>query len=161
MLLKRMLSKPLWQLAVIFLLTAMVLNFIAQMAKLVKADEQVNIIEQVEFTKLCDVPELTRSNRDAEAVSYEDTLTAINWYKEHNLDAVLSIGVDVDTPLMSDGNGNWLTGDILGLLSADALNIEALGLHVCCNTAIEKSKKFIFVEITKIHHLMSLTSLQT
>jgi phosphomannomutase len=174
-----------------------------------KADEQVIITEQVEFTALDELAELIVSNRaaeeyitrytslfntpfltgkrigiyehssagrdlyyrifetlgaevislertdhfvpiDTEAVSKEDTLKAINWSKEHNLDAVFSTDGDGDRPLMSDENGNWLRGDILGLLTADALNIEALAIPVSCNTAIELSNKFSHVERTKI-----------
>ena len=58
---------------------------------------------------------------DTEAVSEEDTQKAINWSKEHNLDAVFSTDGDGDRPLVSDEHGNWLRGDILGLLSAEAL----------------------------------------
>lgn len=43
-----------------------------------------------------------------------------------------------------------MRGDILGLLSADALNIEALAVPVSCNTAIELSNKFAHVKRTKI-----------
>jgi phosphomannomutase len=87
---------------------------------------------------------------DTEAVSEEDTLKAINWSKEHNLDAVFSTDGDGDRPLISDENGNWLRGDILGLLTADALHIEALAIPVSCNTAVELSNKFAHVERTKI-----------
>jgi phosphomannomutase len=87
---------------------------------------------------------------DTEAVSEEDTLKAINWSKEYKLDAVFSTDGDGDRPLMSDEKGNWLRGDILGLLTADALNIEALAVPVSCNTAIELSNKFAHVERTKI-----------
>jgi len=75
---------------------------------------------------------------------------SINWSKEHNLDAVFSTDGDGDRPLVSDENGNWLRGDILGLLTADALHIEALAIPVSCNTAIESSKKFKDVHRTKI-----------
>ena len=57
---------------------------------------------------------------------------------------------DGDRPLVSDENGNWLRGDILGLLTADALHIEALAIPVSCNTAVELSNKFTHVERTKI-----------
>tara|TARA_R110002050_G_scaffold120288_9_gene238281 strand:- start:408 stop:1841 length:1434 start_codon:yes stop_codon:yes gene_type:complete len=87
---------------------------------------------------------------DTEAVSEEDTLKAINWAKQHNLDAVFSTDGDGDRPLISDEKGNWLRGDILGLLCAEVLNIEALAVPVSCNTAIERSKKFKHVERTKI-----------
>jgi phosphomannomutase len=87
---------------------------------------------------------------DTEAVSEQDKQKAINWSKEFNLDAIFSTDGDGDRPLMSDENGNWLRGDILGLLCAEALNIEALAVPVSCNTAIESSKKFKHVQRTKI-----------
>lgn len=185
------------------------LKFYRPDGEISKADEQVIITEQVAFTELCDLPELTPSYRaaeayitrytslfdtpwltgkrigiyehssagrdlyyrifekfgaevialertehfvpiDTEAVSEEDTLKAINWAKLNNLDAVFSTDGDGDRPLISDENGNWLRGDILGLLCADALNIEALAVPVSCNTAIEKSNKFKHVKRTKI-----------
>ena len=87
---------------------------------------------------------------DTEAVSEEDTAKAINWSKEFNLDMVFSTDGDGDRPLVSDENGHWLRGDILGLLSAEALNIEALAIPVSCNTAIESCHKFKQVVRTKI-----------
>lgn len=87
---------------------------------------------------------------DTEAVSEEDTQKAINWSKEFNLDAIFSTDGDGDRPLLSDENGVWLRGDILGLLTAEMLNIEALAIPVTCNTAVELSNKFKHVERTKI-----------
>lgn len=87
---------------------------------------------------------------DTEAVSEQDTIKAINWSKEYNLDMVFSTDGDGDRPLVSDENGNWLRGDILGLLCADILGIEALSVPISCNTAIETSHKFKHVERTKI-----------
>ena len=67
---------------------------------------------------------------DTEAVSEEDKEETIKWYSEYKLNAVFSTNGDGDCPLVSDENGNWLRGDILGLLCADALNIEALAVPV-------------------------------
>jgi phosphomannomutase len=107
------------------------------------------------FEKLgADVIALDRSDTfipiDTEAVSEEDILKAINWSKKYNLDTVFSTDGDGDRPLISDENGSWLRGDILGLLCAEALNIEALAVPVNCNTAIELSDKFTHVQRTKI-----------
>jgi phosphomannomutase len=63
---------------------------------------------------------------------------------------VFSTDGDGDSPLVSDENGNWLYGDILGLLSADALHIEALAVPVSCNTAIESCGRFTYIERIKI-----------
>ena len=87
---------------------------------------------------------------DTEAVSEQDKQKAINWSTEFNLDAIFSTDGDGDRPLVSDENGSWLRGDILGLLTADALHIEALAIPVSCNTAVELSNKFSHVERTKI-----------
>ncbi|MCK5819847.1 MAG: phosphomannomutase [Psychromonas sp.] len=87
---------------------------------------------------------------DTEAVSEEDTQKAINWSKEFNLNAIFSTDGDGDRPLLSDENGVWLRGDILGLLTAEMLNVEALAIPVTCNTAVELSNKFTHVKRTKI-----------
>ncbi len=58
--------------------------------------------------------------------------------------------VDGDRPLVADENGNWLRGDILGLLSAEALNIEALAVPVSSNSAIESCGRFAYIARTKI-----------
>ncbi|WP_220721012.1 phosphomannomutase [Agarivorans litoreus] len=87
---------------------------------------------------------------DTEAVSEEDKRKARAWVKQYNLDLVFSTDGDGDRPLVSDENGEWLRGDILGLLCADALNISALAVPVSCNTAIELSNKFELVKRTKI-----------
>ncbi|AUZ67041.1 hypothetical protein C2U53_26215 [Citrobacter sp. CFNIH10] len=52
--------------------------------------------------------------------------------------------------LVSDETGNWLRGDLLGLLTASELGIEALAIPVSCNTAVELSNKFKSVTRTKI-----------
>jgi phosphomannomutase len=52
--------------------------------------------------------------------------------------------------LIADENGDWLRGDIVGLLTAQLLGIEALAVPVSCNTAIEKSGFFKVVRRTRI-----------
>ncbi|MFT6919592.1 MAG: phosphomannomutase [Cognaticolwellia sp.] len=97
---------------------------------------------------------LERSNEfvpiDTEAVSEADKLKAHIWSKKYHLDAIFSTDGDGDRPLVADENGEWLRGDILGLLCSMALNIEALAVPVSCNTSIEISNTFKYVERTKI-----------
>jgi phosphomannomutase len=57
---------------------------------------------------------------------------------------------DGDRPMLADEHGQWLRGDILGLLCAKALRIDALAIPVSCNTAVELSQQFKFVMRTKI-----------
>jgi len=87
---------------------------------------------------------------DTEAVSEEDKQRARTWVKEHQLNALFSTDGDGDRPLLSDDNGEWLRGDILGLLCSKILGIESLATPVSCNTAIEKSGLFKHVARTKI-----------
>ncbi|MBN2816747.1 MAG: phosphomannomutase [Campylobacterales bacterium] len=107
------------------------------------------------FTTLgAEVVSLERSNEfvpiDTEAVSDEDKQRAKKWSKEYGFDAIFSTDGDGDRPLIADENGTWLRGDIVGLLTANILGIEALAIPVSCNTAIEKSNSFKEVLRTKI-----------
>lgn len=107
------------------------------------------------FTQLgAEVISLERSDVfvpiDTEAVSDADKIKAKNWVAEYKLDALFSTDGDGDRPLLADENGEWLRGDILGLLCAKQLKIEALAVPVSCNTAIEKSQVFKLVKRTKI-----------
>lgn len=101
-----------------------------------------------------DVISLGRSDEfvpiDTEAVSPEDRLLAQGWSHQYNLDAIFSTDGDGDRPLVADEQGNWLRGDILGLLTSIALDIEALAIPVSCNTAIELSECFKSITRTKI-----------
>ncbi|HIF9056731.1 TPA: phosphomannomutase [Photobacterium damselae] len=87
---------------------------------------------------------------DTEAVSDADKQKAKNWSKEYNLDFIFSTDGDGDRPLVADENGDWLRGDILGLLCAGAMRIEALAVPVSCNTAIESCERFKHITRTKI-----------
>jgi len=107
------------------------------------------------FTQLgADVISIGRSDEfvpiDTEAVAEEDKVKARKWASELNLDAIFSTDGDGDRPLVADEQGEWLRGDILGLLCAKALRIEALAIPVSCNTAIAKSGLFKHIELTKI-----------
>jgi phosphomannomutase len=107
------------------------------------------------FTELgANVTTLERSDVfvpiDTEAVSDEDVAKAKKWSLEYGFDFIFSTDGDGDRPLVADENGDWLRGDILGLLCADSLGLEALSIPVSCNTAVEKSERFKHVLRTKI-----------
>jgi len=57
---------------------------------------------------------------------------------------------DGDRPLVGDERGEWLRGDVLGLLCARELDIPALAVPVSCNTAIEAIGVFDEVRRTRI-----------
>lgn len=87
---------------------------------------------------------------DTEAVSDEDKQKAAGWSTQYALDAIFSTDGDGDRPLIADEKGNWLRGDILGLLCSKLLCIDSVVVPVSCNTAIEKSDLFKQVTRTKI-----------
>lgn len=87
---------------------------------------------------------------DTEAVSAEDTQRGLDWARQYQVDAIISTDGDGDRPLISDERGNWLRGDIVGLLTAKALQISHLAVPVSCNTAIEASGYFQRVARTRI-----------
>ena len=74
---------------------------------------------------------------DTEAVSDADCKLAVGWVAEHQLDVLFSTDGDGDRPLVAGDDGIWLRGDILGLLTSQFLEIDALSVPVSCNTAIE------------------------
>ncbi|WP_412851509.1 phosphomannomutase [Ectothiorhodospira shaposhnikovii] len=87
---------------------------------------------------------------DTEAVSQEDRIRGRDWVAEHRLDALLTTDGDGDRPLLADEQGRWLRGDIVGLLCARELGIQALVVPVSCNTAIEACGAFEPVLRTRI-----------
>lgn len=143
-------------------------NYIARYTSLFAADtlagKRVGVYEHSSagrdlyanmFTQLgAEVISIGRSDEfvpiDTEAVAEEDKVKARKWASELNLDAIFSTDGDGDRPLVADEQGEWLRGDILGLLCAKALHIDALAIPVSCNTAIAKSGLFKHIELTKI-----------
>lgn len=110
---------------------------------------------QALFEKLgAEVTPLERSDEfvpiDTEAVSEEDQQKARDWSALYGFDAIFSTDGDGDRPLISDEKGNWLRGDILGLLCARQLGVEALAIPVSCNSSVESSGAFKHVERTRI-----------
>lgn len=87
---------------------------------------------------------------DTEAVRPEDQELAYGWAKEFGLDAILSTDGDSDRPLLADEHGTWMRGDVLGILCAKALGVQAIATPVSCNSALELSGAFATVTRTRI-----------
>jgi len=79
---------------------------------------------------------------DTEAVSAEDTAKARQWAEGFGFDAILSTDGDADRPLLGDQNGQWLRGDIVGILCAQYVGAGAIATPVSSNTAVEKCGRF-------------------
>jgi phosphomannomutase len=87
---------------------------------------------------------------DTEAIRPEDVDLARHWADERSIDCIVSADGDGDRPLISDEDGNWLRGDLVGLLCASYLNADAVVTPVSSNTALEKSGRFSTVVRTRI-----------
>jgi phosphomannomutase len=87
---------------------------------------------------------------DTEAIRDEDVELARQWAAEYGFDAILSTDGDSDRPLISDENGDWLRGDIAGILAARYLAADSVSMPVSCNTALEITGWFADVRRTKI-----------
>lgn len=101
-----------------------------------------------------EVLRLGRSDRfipvDTEAVRPEDVQLARDWAREQHLDALASTDGDGDRPLVGDEQGNWLRGDVAGILCARYLGITHLVTPVSSNSAVEKCGWFKQVDRTRI-----------
>ena len=79
---------------------------------------------------------------DTEALRPEDVELARQWAGERRLDAIVSTDGDSDRPLLADHRGQWLRGDILGLICARELGAQCVVTPVSSNTALERSGAF-------------------
>ncbi|QFG36524.1 phosphomannomutase [Paracoccus pantotrophus] len=97
---------------------------------------------------------LGRSDRfipvDTEALRPEDIALARDWAAGQRLDAIVSTDGDSDRPLLADHRGEWLRGDLLGLLCARELGAECVVTPVSSNTALELSGAFARTIRTRI-----------
>ncbi|OYY94952.1 MAG: phosphomannomutase [Hydrogenophilales bacterium 28-61-23] len=87
---------------------------------------------------------------DTEAVAEVDIQQARRWAVEHGFDAICSTDGDADRPLLGDEHGDWLRGDVVGILCAQYLGAEAVATPVSSNTALEKCGAFARVRRTRI-----------
>ncbi|VAX05642.1 Phosphomannomutase [hydrothermal vent metagenome] len=101
--------------------------------------------------------EVTRLNRsqafipvDTEAIRPEDIELAREWALTYKFDCIISTDGDGDRPLISDEHGNWLRGDLLGILCAHYLRAGWVVTPVSSNSALEKSGWFAGVKRTRI-----------
>jgi phosphomannomutase len=76
---------------------------------------------------------------DTEAVSEIDKEKAKGWAKKYKLDAIISTDGDGDRPLISDENGQWLRGDVLGVLCVNYLSATHVAAPINVNSMLEAS----------------------
>lgn len=87
---------------------------------------------------------------DTEAVRDEDIALARQWAAEQGFDAIASTDGDSDRPLLADETGEWLRGDVLGVLCARQLGAHEVVTPVSSNTVLEASGAFPVTARTRI-----------
>ncbi len=101
-----------------------------------------------------EVSGLGRSERfipvDTEAIRPEDVQLASAWAAGGNFDCLVSTDGDGDRPLVSNEHGEWLRGDIAGILCAHYLGAAAAVTPVSSNTTLERSGWFQHIVRTRI-----------
>jgi len=101
-----------------------------------------------------EVTPLGRSDKfipvDTEAIRPEDVQLAQDWAATGKFDTLVSADGDSDRPLVSDEHGNWLRGDVAGILCAKFLEADSVSTPVSCNTAVEKCGWFPSIRRTRI-----------
>lgn len=87
---------------------------------------------------------------DTEAFSDAIYAPRHEWIARHKLDAIVSTDGDADRPLLIDGDGNFVRGDALGLITARYLGADHVVTPVTSNSAIEALGVFRSVLRTKV-----------
>ena len=87
---------------------------------------------------------------DTEAIRPEDVQLAASWAEAYRFDCIVSADGDGDRPLISDEHGQWLRGDVAGILCARYLGANCVVTPVSCNSAVEKCGWFDRVTRTRI-----------
>ena len=87
---------------------------------------------------------------DTEAIRPEDVALAHQWAQTERLDSIVSTDGDSDRPLLSDEAGNWLRGDVMGVLCAAMVGATSVVTPVSSNTALELDGRFARCRRTRI-----------
>lgn len=87
---------------------------------------------------------------DTEAIRPEDVQLAREWAASGRFDAIVSVDGDSDRPIVSDERGEWLRGDVAGILCAKFLSADSVSTPVSSNTAVEKCGWFAAIHRTRI-----------
>jgi len=87
---------------------------------------------------------------DTEAIHEREVALGREVAREHRPFAIVSTDGDSDRPLVADGSGEWIRGDVLGVLAARELGAQVVVTPVSSNTVVERCGAFREVHRTKI-----------
>lgn len=97
---------------------------------------------------------------DTEAIRAEDRRLARAWATQQSFDSIVTTDGDGDRPMMTDATGEWLRGDVVGIVAAAALGADVVVTPVSSNTAAERSRLFESVVRTRIGSPYVVTAMQ-
>jgi phosphomannomutase len=87
---------------------------------------------------------------DTEAVDEGTRVQLGLWVIRERLDAILSADGDADRPMLTDGTGKLVAGDILGTLTALSFKVDIICTPVSSNSMIADLDAFSAVHLTRI-----------
>lgn len=87
---------------------------------------------------------------DTEAFSDAVFAPRMEWIARHRLDAIVSTDGDGDRPLVIDAAGEFVRGDVLGMVAAHFVGVSKVVTPVTSNSAIEGVGWFTEVERTRV-----------
>jgi phosphomannomutase len=87
---------------------------------------------------------------DTEAFSDAIFAPRFEWIAQHQLDAIVSTDGDGDRPLVIDATGEFVRGDVLGMVAARFVGVSKVVTPVTSNSAIEGVGWFTDVERTRV-----------
>lgn len=87
---------------------------------------------------------------DTEAVDPATRTQLAQWCADEHLDAVLSTDGDADRPMLTDATGKIVPGDVLGVLTAMALDADVICTPVSSNSMVTEISTFRSVHLTRI-----------
>lgn len=97
---------------------------------------------------------------DTEAVDAETRSRIRHWVLDHGLDALVSTDGDSDRPLLADESGEIVPGDIMGQITAEALDAQVVVTPISSNSGVLK-KGFETVLQTSIGSPYVIAGMQT
>lgn len=100
---------------------------------------------------------------DTEALDPETQKLFAGWFAEHDLQVLISTDGDADRPMLVDDAMRVIPGDVLGAVTAQALEARVICTPVSSNTMIDAAGAFGFdsVERTKIGSPFVIAAMET
>lgn len=124
-----------------------------------------DIVYKIFISLGAEVTKLSYSDKfipvDTEAIREDDFKLAPKWANEYKFDSIISTDGDSDRPLISDEKGNWIRGDVLGVIVSKYLEMEAVVTPVSSNSSVDLDlfKKVVRTKIGSPYVIDSLKQL--